>query len=328
MRRRGFIAGICIGPFWSRAVHAEVVGQMPLVGVLMASDAANLTILDGLRELRARLRELGWSEDQNLRLDVRWNLALNPAAATAAAKDLTRHDAKVIVTASTPVTQAARRATEVVPIVMATGSDPVGSHLVASLRHPGGNVTGFSNFEFSIGAKWLELLKELQPRINRVLVLASPGNDGNHGLLETLVNAAQRMSVAVSTADKDDVMNLDTAFSAFGGKPDGGVIVLPNPRSDALAIILRESAAYRLPAIYPQSENAQAGGLMSYGVEMRALYRATAGYVDRILRGEKPDDLPVQSPTKFELVINMKTAKAIGVVVPQSLLVQADQVIE
>jgi len=301
---------------------------MSLVGVLMANDAANVTILGGLREFRARLQELGWSEDQNLRLDVHWNLAANPEAATAAAEDLTRHGAKVIVTASTVVTQAARRATAVVPIVTTAASDPVGSHLVASLAHPGGNVTGFANFEFSMGAKWLELLKELEPRINRVLVLASPGNDGNRGLLESLVDAARQRSVAVSTADKDDAAKLDAAFKAFGGEPDGGVIVLPNPRSDALAITLREAATYRLPAIYPQIENAQAGGLMSYGIDVPALYRAAAGYVDRILRSEKPGDLPVQSPTKFELTINLKTAKAIGVVVPQSLLVRADQVIE
>ena len=329
MRRRALLAlGGAAVACWPWFACAEDASNTLLVGVLMPSDAADPSGPAALRELRTGLRERGWSEDRNLRLDIRWGLSGSVAAATVAAEDLIRLGAKVIVTTNTPLTQGARKATQLVPIVMTAGSDPVSSHLVASMAHPGGNITGFSNYDFSIGAKWLQLLKEVEPRVDRVLVLADPGNDGNRGLLAAIVTAAQAISVTVSTANKGDVANLDTAFKKFSANPNGGVIALPIPPSDALDIILRDSSEYRLPAIYPQGEMAQAGGLMSYSIDSRALYRAAASYVDRILRGERPGDLPVQSPTKFSLVVNLKTAKAMGLSMPPQLLAQADQVIE
>src|SRR5271169_2693705 len=215
----------------------------------------------------------------------------------------------------------------VVPIVFGGASDPLASGLVTSLAHPGGNVTGFSNFEFSMGAKWLELLKQIAPDVNRVLVMVQPNNDGNMGLLHAIETAAHSVSVEVATADQNDPAALERVVPAFASEPNGGLIVLPGPTANN-DLIVTLAMHYKMPGVYSSRVQARAGGLLFYGINDEDLYRGVASYVDRILKGEKPGDLPVQQPTKFEMAINLKAAKAFGLTIPQSLLVTADEVIE
>jgi ABC-type uncharacterized transport system substrate-binding protein len=232
-------------------------------------------------------------------------------------------------TQSSLALQAAMLETRTVPIVFVNAADPVSSGLISGTAHPGGNATGFTNAEFSIGEKWLDILKQMAPTTSRVLVLLDSGNVGTLGFLRTIEAVSPSMGVRLSTNETPDIASIERAINELSREPNGGVIALPSPptvgnRERIVALV----ALHRLPAIYPTRLFVNSGGLMSYGTEDRDLYRRAASYVDRILRGEKPGDLPVQSPTKFELVINLKTAKALGLDVPLHLQQLADEVIE
>jgi putative ABC transport system substrate-binding protein len=273
------------------------------------------------------LEDLGWVEGRNVRFEYRL-AGRDPARQQLAAKELVRLEASVIVTNSTPVTQLLQKETTTIPILFAGATDPLDSGLVKSLAHPGGNVTGFANFEFSVGGKWLELLKQIAPGVDRVLVLMQSGNDGNLGLLHAIESAAAAFSVRVSMVDFNVTAALEQEVERFAREPNGGLIVLPTPRGLTRDRVIALADRYRLPAIHSLRSSAVAGGLLSYGYDELMLWRGVAGYANRILRGEKLVDLPVQQPTKFDLVINLRTAKALGLIVPLSLQVAADEVIE
>jgi len=279
---------------------------------------------DRIAAFTQRMGELGWRDSQNVRFDVRW-ADRNREKAVAQGRELVELRPDLIITGNTITTEVLRKETAVVPIIFGGASDPLASGLVASLAHPGGNVTGFGNFEFSTGAKWLELLKQVAPSVSRVLVMMQPHNDGNRGLLIAVEDAAHSVAVQVSTADEEDRSAVERIIPTFASDPGGGLIVLPGrPAADVVALGIR----YKLPGVFFLREQVRAGGLLSYTIDFRELYRGVANYVDRILRGDNAGDLPVQEPTKFELAINLKTAKALGLTVPPSLLATADEVIE
>jgi putative ABC transport system substrate-binding protein len=224
---------------------------------------------------------------------------------------------------------ALHKATIAVPIVFVNITDPVGAGFVASLARPGGNITGFTSFEHAMSGKWLEMLKEVQPSLVRTIVILNPNNPQSPGRMSAIAAAASSLGVKLTSAGVHDAAEIERAVDAFAGEPNGGLLALP----DILTTTHRElifslAARHRLPAIYPFGFFARNGGLMSYGIDVIESFRLGATYVDRILKGEKPSDLPVQAPTKFELLINLKTAKALGLTVPQTLLVAADEVIE
>jgi len=277
---------------------------------------------------RQGLQDLGWTEGRNLLIDYRWG-AGDPARARAFASELVNLRPEVIVANGTTAVAALRRATNV-PVVFVVVVDPVGAGFVESLARPGGNITGFSTFEPEIAGKWLELLTELRPGLRRVAAILDPSFRGFSALGRTIDSLGPRFGLDVTSLafrhPSDDIESAVLAFARSGG---GGLIVLPTSinnlhRSRLVSVAARQ----RLPAVYPFSLYARSGGLMSYGIDTVDLYRRSASYVDRILKGEKPADLPVQAPTKYELVINLATAKALGLTVPSSVLVRADQIIE
>ena len=274
-----------------------------------------------------KLRDLGWTDGHNVRLEYR--RTDNPEHIPAVAAELVRLMPDVILSYGSPALAALRRETRSIPIVFVQVTNPVGGGFVASLAHPGGNITGFTNFEFAIGGKWLETLKEIAPDTKRVAVILDPENPTASGYLGTIEAMATLSGVQVTPIAGRDTATIEREVEAFARQPNGGVIVLP----DLITVVNREpivglAVRLHLPAVYPLRLFAASGGLVSYGVDQINQSREAASYVDRILKGEKPADLPVQGPTKLELVINLKTAKAIGLTVPASMLARADQVIE
>jgi putative ABC transport system substrate-binding protein len=330
MRRRQFIilAG-CTAASTLIARAQQHNSSMRRIGLLVgiADDPEGQTRVAAFVK---RLSELGWMVGKNVEIDVRWaggspdRIAANAAELAALAPD-------VIVGTSTPVTAALHRAVQSIPIVFAVVTDPVGNGFITNLRRPEGNITGFTNFEISMGGKWIEKLKEIAPRTARVGIVFNPANSPEVRAYYGPSVEAAAVSLTVKTIDipiHDDV-EIERALVAFGREPDGGLIVLP----DNTTVRYRERIAalaneHSLPAVYPYRYFATSGGLLSYGIDTVDLYSRSATYVDRILRGAKPADLPVQQPTKFEVVINLKTAKAIKLDVPDSLLVTANEVIE
>ncbi len=280
--------------------------------------------LDGFRE---GLRELGYKEGRNITIEYRWaegRLDRLPQLAT----ELVQLKVDVLVTAGSPGIRAAKQATTTIPIVMAAGGDPVGSGYVASLARPGGNITGLSNLAEDLVAKLLELLKNAVPGVSRVAVLSNPANPAHASFRRVIQSAARTMGVTLLPVDARGPHEFDGAFATMIRERAGGLVELPDPMFLTERNRLTDLAAQnRLPAIYGFREHAAAGGLMAYGVNLRDSYRRAAAFVDKILRGAKPGDLPIEQPSKFEFVINLKTAKALGLTIPQSLLVRADEII-
>ena len=273
------------------------------------------------------LPELGWTIGRNLRIEYRWTAGEADRIRRYAA-EISAFSPEVIIASGGAHAAAVQRAAPTVPIVFLSVNDPVAAGLVASLARPGGTATGFTALEFGTSAKWLELLKQIAPGVTRVAVLR-PAIIGGVGQLGAIQGAAPSLGVEVSPVDLSDVAEIERAVTAFAREPNGGLIVV----ASALAVVHRKliielAARHRLPAIYPFRVFVPAGGLISYGPDLADQYRRTASYVDRILKGEKPADLPVQRPINFELVINLRTAKALGLEVPPSLLARADEVIE
>jgi putative tryptophan/tyrosine transport system substrate-binding protein len=329
VKRREFIkllAGATAAlPLGARAQH---LGTMPRVGVLFGIAEKDPEGRNRIDAFRHGLEKLGWMAGQNVQIESRWAGGdLDRLKAQAA--ELVRLKPDVLVAGATVSLVALQEATRDIPIVFAQVTDPVGAGFVRSLARPGGNITGFTQHEFAIGVKWLELLKELAPRVKRVAVIYHTDNPASAGYLTTITPAAPTFGVELTTTGVRNIAEIERAIDAIAGTSDGGIIVLPGPApSTGRNRIIALSEQHRLPAVYPFRYWVVSGGLASYGIDNIELYRLAATYVDRILKGEKPADLPVQHATKFQLVINLKTAKALGLDPPITLLARTDEVIE
>jgi ABC-type uncharacterized transport system substrate-binding protein len=330
MKRRDFITMLGgATAAWPLAVRAQQPQQMRVVGVIQPLATSDPDAPLRAKAFQQRLHELAWTEGGNLQIDYRW-AGTDAARIRFHAREMVSLKPDVILAISTPVVAALRDETRTVPIVFAQVIDPVAAGFVASLARPAGNITGVTNFEFTMGGKWLETLKDVLPSLVRVAVVYNPKTAPYaQSLLRSIAAAAPSFAVELIDTPVQEATEIERAIDTFGRAPNAGLIVLP----DATTLVHREliiarAARYRLPAIYPFRYFAASGGLMSYGTDAIDAHRQAAAYVDRILRGTKPEELPVQAPNKFELVINLKTAKALRLDVPQSLLARADEVIE
>ena len=330
MQRREFITllgGAAVA--WPFAAGAQQPGRMRRLGVLMAVAESDADVRKGISIFQQTLQELGWKDGHNIRIDYRWGGA-DAERIQVLAKELVDQQPDILVGHSTPSAKGLLKQTRSIPIVFLTVTDPLGQGLVASLSHPGGNITGFSVFEFSLGSKWLETLKQIAPGIRRVTAIYNPETAPYYGLYLQSINAAvPSLAVESIAAEVHSEADIETVIRKVGSEPDNGLFVLPDSHNVVhRKRIIELAAQYRLPTIYYFRYFASDGGLISYGPDEMDLFRRTAGYVDRILKGAKPSDLPVQQPTKFELVINLKTAKALGLEIPDKLLALAGEVIE
>jgi putative tryptophan/tyrosine transport system substrate-binding protein len=329
MKRREFItllSGAMV--IWPIAVRAQQREQIARIGVLMGTAAEEPEGQARITAFRQGLQKLGLTEGQNVRIEVRWT-AGDAALERKFATELVSLTPDVILATASPTVAALQAVTRTVPIVFAGTIDPVGAGFVDSLARPGGNATGFVLFEYSMGAKWLELLKEIVPNVTRVAVLRDPAIAAGTGQFGAIQSVAPSLGVELTPVNVHDPGEIERAISAFARSSNGGLLVTPAP----LALVHRHlivtlAARHKLCAVYGLRPFVTAGGLIFYGPDIVDQYRRAAGYIDRILKGEKPADLPVQAPTKFEMAINMKTAKALGITVPPSLLARADEVIE
>jgi putative tryptophan/tyrosine transport system substrate-binding protein len=326
VRRRDFITLVGGATAWPLEARAQQADRVRRIGVLM-----NLAADDSEGQARIAafvqgLRELGWADGRNVRIDYRW-AAGDASAFHRYAEELLALAPDVILASATPSVQALQKVTRTVPIVFALVADPVGAGLVESLARPGGNTTGFTPMEYGIAAKWLELLKEIAPRVTRVAVL----RDLTIGLgqLGAIQAVAPLVGIEVSAVNVRDAGEIERAVTAFAGSSNGGLIVTASTSGAVHRdLITMLAAQHRLPAVYSFRYHVAGGGLISYGANTIDIYRRAASYVDRILKGEKPADLPVQAPTRYETVLNLKTAKALGLDMPAMVLARADEVIE
>ena len=330
MRRRDFVKGIAgsaIG--WPLAASAQQRDQMRRIGVLMTRKADDPEGQKQLAALRQGLLELGWSEDKTLHIETRWTIA-DAAEALRFAQELIGLKSEVLVAQGTPSLVAARQVTSTIPIVFVSVADPVGQGFVPSLARPGGNITGFSAEEAGMGGKWLELLKELAPRVMRIAVIYNP-ETAPYGpmFFPVMQTAALRLAVALLISPVHTGADVERVIVESGREPGCGLIVVPdNFMSAQRQQIIALAAMHRVPAMYPLRFFVPDGGLIAYGFDRVDMFHRAAEYVNRILGGASPLGLPVQQPTKFELAINLKTAKALGLSVPSSMLLSADEVIE
>jgi putative ABC transport system substrate-binding protein len=326
MRRREFITLLGGAAAWPLPARAQQGDRMRRIGVLTGADDAEAQAR--LAAFRQSLQQLGWTDGGNMRIDAR--LAFGDAERSRKyAAELIALAPDVIFAAGGAHMGPVHQATRTVPIVFAIVPDPVGSGFVKSLARPGGNVTGFMQFEYSLSGKWLELLKQIAPGMTRAAVLWDPAIAAGIGQFAVIQSVAPSLAMDVSPIDLRDIAEAERAIAAFAGEPRGGLIVTASGLAAAHRDrIIALAARNKLPAIYNNRIFITRGGLISYGADLADQYRRAAGYVDRILKGEKPADLPVQAPTKYELAINLKTAKTLGLTVPQTLLARADEVIE
>jgi putative tryptophan/tyrosine transport system substrate-binding protein len=313
---------------WPVGARAQQPGRMRRVGVLMLYIESDPEGQARATAFRQALEKRGWTVGRDLHIDYHWGVGDGDWIRSAAA-ELLNGAPDVILANGGPAARAMQQATRTVPVVFIGGADPVADGFVQSLARPGGNLTGFTSLETSVGAKLLELLKEVAPRLTRIAVLINPDNPGSPRLSESAASAARRFVVDVVTLPIRESAEIEAAMTRWGREPGVGLIVPPDPSTNTHRKLIVELASrYRIPAIHTLRAAAGDGGLMSYGVDIPSLHREAASYVDRILKGEKPADLPVQLPTKFEFVINLKTAKTLDLNVPDKLLALADEVIE
>jgi putative ABC transport system substrate-binding protein len=328
VRRRELIALLGGAATWPLAAHAQQAERMRRLGVLMAHAENDPEGQIFVAVVRETLQKLGWAEGRNIRIDVRWaaEIELMPGFA----KELVALQPDLILANNTPTTAAVLQQTAIIPIVFAVVADPVGSGFVASLARPGGNVTGFTLTEPTMTSKWLELLKEIAPHVSRVAFLFNPATTPYRDIyLNPFKAAAPNFAVQAIPTPVHSASELESLIAAQAREPNSGLIVMPDGFMNVhRAEITSLADRWRLPAVYPFRFFAELGGLLCYGNEQRDQFRLAATYVDRVLRGGKPSDLPVQAPVKFELVINLKTAKALGLDVPAQLQQRADEVIE
>jgi putative ABC transport system substrate-binding protein len=329
MKRRAFITliGGAAAASWPLAVWAQQGDGMRRIGVLMGAAPTQLgeTYLDAFI---SRLDELGWKKGRNTRTEVRWWRG-GPEQMRTAVAELLAFSPDVIMVFSNLALAVLKPMAGKVPVVFVGVGDPVGDGFVASLAHPGGNITGFAGNEAPMGGKWLEVLKETAPHITRALTIFHPETPIHRAFLRSIEDAAPRLGIEITPGGVHDAAEIERAVSSFAIKENGGIVVLPHAitwaNNDLFAAL---ELRHRLPAVYATEESVMAGGLVSYGQDFADNFRKTAEYVDRILRGEKPSDLPVQQPTKYRLAFNLKTAKALGITIPPALLTRADEVIE
>jgi putative tryptophan/tyrosine transport system substrate-binding protein len=329
MKRRQFITLIGgAAAAWSLAARAQQTERMRRVGVFMPYAADDQEAHNRMAAFQQGLHDLGWIDGKNLHIDIRWGGGAHDRYHQYAA-ELVALSPDVLVGVTSPTAMALQQQTRSVPMVFIGVIDPVGAGLVTSLAHPGGNATGFTVFEYALSPKWLALLKEIAPSVTRVAVFRDPASPAQMALLGGIQSVAASLRVDLSFIDERDLEEIKRAVTAFASQPNGGLIVFSSPSTLLHRdLIVTLAAQSRLPTVYSDSSFVVAGGLTSYGPNRIDQYRPGASYVDRILRGEKPADLPVQAPTKYELVINLKTAKALGLDVPPTTLARADKVIE
>jgi putative ABC transport system substrate-binding protein len=328
MRRREFIALLGGAAAWPLAARAQQGDRVRPIGVLLAGDENDPEWKRNLSAFTQALAALGWTDGRNVRLDLRWAGDDNDRI-RALAQELVGFQPDIILTGGTPAPLALQRETRTIPIVFAGVGDPVASGIVARLDRPSGNITGFGNLEAPLGGKWLELLSEIAPRLKRAAIMFSPDTSPASAYMPVLETAGRSLMVEPIIAPVHSDAEIETAIIALGREPGGGLVVMP----DVFTLthrgpIISAAARNNVPAVYFISAFARDGGLLSYGPDPVESFRRAATYVDRILRGAKPGDLPVQFPTKFEMAVNLKTAKALGLNVPQSILLRADEVIE
>ena len=328
MRRREVIAALGGAVGWPLASRAQQPASMRRIGILHDYEAADPEGKTQIGEFREELRKLGWIEGENLQIQYR-SAAVEGDLVRKAAAELIMLKPDVVLAAGGTIVAALQRASRSTPIVFVNVTDPVGGGLVASLARPGGNTTGFTQFEFGLSAKWLEILKQIAPAITRVGVIRDPAARSGGGQLGAIQVAAPTFRVDLRPIDPLDADEIERGLTAFSHEPNPGLIVTTTRLARVhRGLILSLAARYRVPAIYPFRVFVSDGGLMCYGPDSVEPYRRAANYVDRILKGETPSGMPVQAPTKYELVINLKAAKALGLTVPQELLARADEVIE
>jgi len=330
-RRREFISLLGgAAAAWPLGARAQQVERVRRISVLMGYPESDLEVQTHIAAFREGLQKLGWIEGRNAQIDTRWAAPDDAASMRRFAKELVVLQPDAILSNTTPTTTALLQETHTIPIVFAIVADPIGSGFVANFARPGGNVTGFTFTEPTMAGKWLELLKEIAPRVVRIAMLFNPVSATYADYwLNPFKAAAPSFAVEAIAAPVRDTSELESVIATQAREPNGGLIAMPDSFTDAHRVEITSLAArYRLPAVYPFRFFAEVGGLLSHGVDRTDNFRRAAGYVDRILKGERPADLPVQAPTKYELVINMKTAKALGLTVSPTLLARADEVIE
>jgi putative tryptophan/tyrosine transport system substrate-binding protein len=328
MRRREFVTLLGGTAAWPLAARAQQPDPIRRIGVLLPYTASDPQAQARYAAFLQGLQQLGWTVGKNVQIDYRWSTGKEDDTRKYAA-ELVALAPDVIFTSGSAGLSPLRRATRTVPVVFVLVPDPVGSGFVDSLAKPGGNVTGFTPFDYALGAKWLELLKQIAPAVTRVAILRDPSIAAGLGIWGAMHSVSSLIGLELRPVDLHDPGEIERALAAFAGNPNGGLILT----GSGLAIVHRDliialAARHRLPAVYYDRYFAAAGGLISYGSNNVEQFRLAAGYVDRILRGAKPADLPVQAPTKYELVVNLKTAKALGLDVPATVLARADEIIE
>jgi ABC-type uncharacterized transport system substrate-binding protein len=328
MQRRDFIRLLGGTALWPLAAQAQQSERMRRIGVLSPLPAGHPDDQVRYTAFLEALRQLGWTDGRNVRIEARWS-AGNAAVTRKYAAELVAFAPDIIVATGGTGTAEMLQATRSVPIVFVIVPDPVGSGFVESLAQPGGNATGFMQFEYSLSAKWVELLKEIAPGVTRAAILWDPTVAAGIGQFAIIQSVAPSFGIDVRAINLRDAAEVERSVAAFARTPNGGLILTTGALSGVHRdLVISLSARFKLPATYQERSYVAAGGLVSYGANFVDQYRRAAGYVDRILKGEKPADLPVQAPTKYELVINLKTAKALGLIVPPTVLARADEVIE
>ena len=329
MRRREFITLLGgAAAAWPLAARAKQAERMQRIGVLMGYPEGDPQAQANVTALSQGLQSLGWIEGRNVQIDYRW-AGGDPDKARTFARELIAMTPDVMLPSTNQVTRIVQQETQTIPIVFAFVGDPVGSGFAASLARPGKNITGFANFENSIGGKWVELFKEITPRAGRVGFVFNPDAAPNVGFFHAAEAAAPSLGIKLFALAVRDASDVEQAVAAFASEPDGGLVVAPHAVTLGNRKLLIELAAeYRLPAVYSDRYFAESGGLASFGNNSADLFRRAATYIDLILKGANPADLPVQLPTKFELIVNLKTAETLGLTISESFLLRADQVIE
>jgi putative ABC transport system substrate-binding protein len=327
MKRRDFLTLLGGAAAWPLAARAQQGGRIRRIGVLMPGDENLPGAKTFVSEFPQALTDLGWTDGRNMRIDLRW-AGSDVNRIRALAQELVGLQPDIILASTAPATIALQRETRTIPIVFANVGDPVAQRIVPRLNRPGGNVTGFALWEASLGGKWLELLSEIAPGLKRAAFMFNPDTAIASAYMPSLETAARSFKVVPNVSPIHSDVEIEAAIIALEREPGGGLVVLSGGLVAHRAQIISAAARNKVPAVYTSSVFARGGGLLSYGPDTVGTWRGAASYVDSILRGEKPGDLPVQFPTKFEMVVNRKTATALGLAIPPSIMLRADEVIE